>query len=210
MIFVDIHETEEFHKLGEVKDLGYDFAVIGGVKEYYIERKEISDFANSTFKKRIFYQIDRLINCCSDKENAYPILIIEGSPYKIFNRRRGKMSKSLFYGTISSIIEKGCGVIFTGSKNETKILLNILNKRADKTSNSRNIIKANKQTHTIDDEAFSIICSMKGIGEKTAEKIIQNYKTPKAFFNATKDELVELLGEKKGSHIYDVLNYEFE
>ena len=206
-IISDIHEPDELQKsANEIKDLGFDFLITGEYKTYYIERKEISDFVSSVYSSRIFYQLQRLKDCCTEPHHL-PVLIIEGNPQKVFNRTKGKMSKALYYSTVQSIAETGIIIMNTSTITDTKILLAHLNNRAGRESEEKLSIKTNKKARNEKEEAYNIICSIKGVGQKTAKKLLEKHKTVRAIMCLSEQELQAGIGKKKGEHAYNIINY---
>ena len=204
MIIIDIHEPDKIKDIGITKDLGYDIYIGGKEEEYFIERKTISDFISSLYSKRIFYQLDRLKEMC-DNDNKKALLLLEGSIYKLSSRKYCKIKEELFYMTLLSIQKNGIYIIHTDNIGDTIKFLKSLDKKVGK-ANKNKVVYQNKNTLKTSDERIKLLCSIKGIGYKTAKKLLDKYGDIKTIFNLSEDEWINDIGNKKGKFTYELLN----
>lgn len=215
MIIADIQEKKDSLKAfcDEVDDLKFDYLIQGVNGIYIIERKSIFDFSHSINDDRLFPQIKRISTIAQELNKqgikAKAILLIEGNIEKLFRAKKGGMSKQRYIPTILSMMDFEVQCIFTANENDTQQWLTYLNKKVDKDKEYRNIIKSAKYTyHTPRDESLGMICSFKGCGSKVGVKALQEHVTVKNIINLDEEEMKKTFGNKKGSHIYEVINYE--
>lgn len=195
---------QELAKLGvkfEFKRLDVaDYDVAG---TYGFERKTAGDFLNSILDKRLFEQSRYL-------KQAYPVpvIVIEGNLSRELGYR--DMSLNQAYGAILAISEKGVSVVNTQSPSETALLIYIAARRAEKNSGryippTKKIVKENTSIPVVQ---LNLIATLPGISYELAERILNEFKTPRRFFNATPAELRRIpgLGAKKIQKIMAVLD----
>jgi len=163
--------------------------------ETVVERKTISDLVSSIFDGRLFDQCHRL------KEHyQFPILIIEGDIDEIEELTENPL---VFYGAISSIaIDFKIPVIPTPNATHTsKLLISMCSRKdASKGPFIKKIRKSNKQQ-------LSMLCSLPGVGEKTAIRMLEKFGTPLRVLSSSIIELSKVsgLGEARAKNIKKVL-----
>lgn len=207
MIVVDVHEPKVLKELGDVMDLGYDFLVAGKHKVYVVERKEMSDLVASLHNNRLFDQLER-VRKESEKIDGLGILVVEGNHFKHYKGQYGKITPAQWMGLQISVAEHGVGLVRTWNLNETKLVLQLLDKRANEKGS---IVRMKVCKKMLDDdvkEAIALIGALKGVGEKKAIELLKKFKSIKNIVNADESELVEVLGEKLGTHVFKLLNTE--
>lgn len=158
-----------------------------------IERKTISDLKQSIIKKRIFKQIEGM------QQYKSKLLIVEGKFEDLFNNIG--LSKNAMVGFLLSLItENKCPFIFSYDSKETANIINLLFKKTKRTislrPSKRIINKKEKQIYIL--EGFS------GIGRKTAEKLISEFKTLKNIFSSSKEDLEKSIGNKTKKFIEEL------
>ena len=169
--------------------------------ETVIERKSIRDLMSSIFDGRLFDQCSRL------KEHfQHPIVLMEGNVDEIEEITENPM---IFYGAISRVVlEFGIPVIPTPSANHSaKLLVSLCSK---KESSKGPFLKKIKKSSDLQKQQLSVLCSLPGIGEKFAVRMLEKFGTPINVFTATTADLakVEGLGQARATKIKKMLDSE--
>ena len=167
--------------------------------ETIIERKSIRDLLASVFDGRLFDQCSRL------KENfEHPIILMEGNVDEIEEITDNPL---IFYGALSTVvIDFKIPVIPTPSAAHTAKLLVSMCSRKDIPKGP--FLKKIKKSSDLEKQQLSSLCSLPGIGEKFAVRMLEKFGTPLRVFTATTSELakVEGLGEARAKKIKKVLD----
>ena len=153
--------------------------------ETVVERKTISDFVSSIFDGRLFDQCNRL------KEYfQFPIILIEGDVAEIEELTENPF---VFYGAISSIaIDFKIPIVSTPNVSHTAKLLVSMCTRKDMTRGP--FIKKIRKSDDIQRQQLSALCSLPGVGEKTAIRMLEKFGTPLSVFSASVTELSKISG----------------
>ena len=163
-----------------------------------VERKTISDLVSSIFDGRLFDQCNRL------KEHyQFPILLIEGDIDEIEELTENPL---IFYGAISSIaIDFKIPVIHTPNAFHTSKLLISMCSRKDASKGP--FIKKIRKSSDIQKQQLSMLCSLPGVGEKTAIRMLEKFGTPLMVLSSSITELSKVggLGEARAKNIKKVL-----
>ena len=166
--------------------------------ETVVERKTISDLVSSVFDGRLFDQCSRL------KEHyQFPILLIEGDIDEIEKLIENPF---VFYGAISSIaIDFKIPVIPTPNASHTSKLLISMCSRKDPTSGP--FIKKIRKSNNLQKQQLTMLCSLPGVGEKTAIRMIEKFGTPLKVLSSSITELSKVsgLGEARAKNIKKIL-----
>ena len=166
--------------------------------ETVVERKTISDLVSSIFDGRLFDQCHRL------KEHyQFPILIIEGDIDEIEELTENPL---VFYGAISSIaIDFKIPVIPTPNAAHTSKLLISMCSRKDASKGP--FIKKIRKSNDLQKQQLSMLCSLPGVGEKTAVRMLEKFGTPLRVLSSSITELSKVsgLGEARAKNIKKVL-----
>ena len=166
--------------------------------EIVIERKSIRDLLSSIFDGRLFDQCSRL------KEHfQYPIILLEGNVDEIDEIADNPL---IFYGAISTVvIDFKIPVIPTPSAIHTAKLLVSMCSR--KESPKGPYLKKIKKSNDLEKQQLSSLCSLPGIGEKFAVRMLEKFGTPLKVFTATTTELAKIdgLGEARAKKIRKIL-----
>ena len=167
--------------------------------ETVIERKSIHDLMSSVFDGRLFDQCSRL------KEHfQHPIVLMEGNVDEIEEITDNPL---IFYGAISTVVlDFKIPVIPTPSATHTaKLLVSMCSK---KDSPKGPYLKKIKKSSDLERQQLSVLCSLPGIGEKFAIRMLEKFGTPLKVFTATTAELakVEGLGEARAKKIKKMLD----
>ena len=166
--------------------------------ETVVERKTISDLASSIFDGRLFDQCNRL------KEHyQFPILLIEGDVDEIEELTENPF---IFYGAISSVaIDFKIPVIPTPNASHTSKLLISMCSRND--SSKGPFIKKIRKSNDLQKQQLSMLCSLPGVGEKTAIRMLEKFGTPLRVLSSSITELSKVggLGNARAKNIKKVL-----
>ena len=166
--------------------------------ETVVERKTISDLVSSIFDGRLFDQCNRL------KEHyQFPILLIEGDIDEIEKLTENPF---VFYGAISSIaIDFKIPVIPTPNASHTSKLLVAMCSRKDTLSGP--FIKKIRKSNNLQKQQLSVLCSLPGVGEKTAVRMLEKFGTPLKVLSSSVIELSKIggLGEARAKNIKKIL-----
>ena len=166
--------------------------------ETIVERKSIKDLMASVFDGRLYDQCTRL------KENfEHPIVLIEGNVDEIEEITDNPL---VFYGALSRVtLEFKIPIIPTPSASHTAKLLVALCSKKDGPKGP--YLKKIKKSSNLETQQLSTLCSLPGIGEKFAVRMLEKFGTPLKVFSATTSELakVEGLGEARAKKIKNML-----
>ncbi|MFB5632633.1 MAG: ERCC4 domain-containing protein [Nitrosopumilus sp.] len=167
--------------------------------ETVVERKSIRDLMASVFDGRLFDQCTRL------KEHfENPIVLMEGNVDEIEEITENPL---IFYGAISTVVlDFKIPVIPTPSATHTAKLLVSMCSRKDAPKGP--YLKKIKKSSDLERQQLSSLCSLPGIGEKFAIRMLEKFGTPLKVFTATTAELakVEGLGDARAKKIKKVLD----
>ena len=166
--------------------------------ETIVERKSIKDLMASIFDGRLYDQCNRL------KENfEHPIILVEGNVDEIEEITENPL---VFYGALSRItLEFKIPIIPTPSASHTAKLLVALCSKKDGPTGP--YLKKIKKSSNLETQQLSTLCSLPGIGDKFAVRMLEKFGTPFKVFSATTSELakVEGLGESRAKKIKNML-----
>ena len=152
-----------------------------------IERKTTSDFISSMLSKRLIEQLNQM----QQYENK--LLIIEGDFSSITkNDNNLPIHPNAIRGFILSIITNyNTNIIFTNDALDTSKYLITLCKQQLKPKNSFSL--HSRIPKTIEEQKQYILESFPNIGPKKAELLLKKFKTLLNIFNASEQELNEIL-----------------
>ncbi|MDD5441637.1 MAG: ERCC4 domain-containing protein [Candidatus Omnitrophica bacterium] len=196
MIIVDNREfrgklVKELFKKGIdicAKQLSVGDYIIG---DLVVERKDINDFYSSIIDKRIFSQLRSL------KKFEKKLIIVEG---EISSRN---IHPNAIKGLIASImVDYGIPIAFLKDSAESADFLSIIDKRMEK---SIELIPDSKSIKNDYDAAINFLCSIPGIGAKTAKSLILNFKSLKNIFLADEKSIREALNDSSCKKFMDFL-----
>ena len=166
--------------------------------ETIVERKSIRDLMASIFDGRLFDQCTRL------KEHfEHPIVLMEGNVDEIEEITENPM---IFYGALSTVVlDFKIPVIPTPSAAHTAKLLVSMCSRKDAPQGP--YLKKIKKSSDLGKQQLSVLCSLPGVGDKFAVRLLTKFGTPLKVFGATTAELakVEGLGEARAKKIKKTL-----
>ncbi len=168
--------------------------------ETVIERKSVRDLVSSIFDGRLFDQCTRL------KDNfERPAILVEGNLDELDEITENPL---IFYGAISTVVmEFGIPVIPTPSATHTAKLLSVMASKKENSTKGPYIKKVRKSAD-VQQQQITILCSLPGVGEKFAIRMLEKFKTPLRALCATNAELLKIegMGESRAKRIRDMLN----
>ena len=180
----------------EMKTLPIGDYIVG--PETVVERKSISDLVSSIFDGRLFDQCSRL------KEHFQnPIILIEGNVDEIESITENPL---VFYGAVSSIaIDFKIPIIHTPDATHTSKLLVSMCSRKESTQGP--FLKKIRKSNNLQQQQLSALCSLPGVGEKTAKRMLAKFGSPVKVFTASLAELskIEGLGAAREKKIKNML-----
>ena len=166
--------------------------------ETIVERKSVSDLISSIFDGRLFDQCSRL------KDHfAHPIILMEGNVDEIEQIVENPL---VFYGALASIaIDFKIPIVPTPSATHTAKLLISMCSRKEITKGP--FLKKIKKSDDLARQQLSVLCSLPGVGEKLATRMLEKFGSPSKTLSASLAELskVEGLGEARAKKIKQML-----
>ncbi len=192
-IIADIHEKDSFI-LAELKsnqdiELLIQPLKIGDylIGNTIIERKTTSDFISSMISKRLIQQLMQM----QQYENR--LLIIEGQISSILEKDNNlHINPNAIRGFILSIISSyHTNIIFTKDYKDTSMYLITLAKQQLKPKTSFSL--HSRIPKTLEEQKQYILEAFPNIGPRKAEFLLKKFKTLSNVFNASEEELKEVL-----------------
>lgn len=180
----------------EMKSLPVGDYIVG--PETVVERKSIHDLMSSVFDGRLFDQCSRL------KEHfQYPIVLMEGNVDEIEEIIDNPL---IFYGAVSRVaLDFKIPIIPTPSAEHTaKLLISLCTKREATTGP---FLKKIRKSTDLQRQQLSVLCSLPGVGEKTAVRMLEKFGSPLKVLDANTNDLakVEGLGRARAEKIKKML-----
>ncbi len=172
------------------------------INDVAIERKTVSDLISSMINKRLLKQLEEL------QQYKKRLLIIEGFDerelYSDSNDKNRGMNANAVRGLLLSILLKyEIPILFTKNYEDTAKFILVLSKKKEKETS----LRVNKKTLNKKERLQFILESFPGIGPKTAKKLLSHFKTLKNIFNASEEELKEIVGKK--AEIFKLVEEQF-
>lgn len=168
-----------------------------------IERKTVGDFLKSLRDGRIWDQLSRC------KEN-YPrvIILLEGSlPYS-YNKATAVDEMKAIGGMLGIAMGWNVPIVPSNNIDQTAKIIDSAFRRADKTKTE--YLRPTKKKHYKPEEVREdILCTIPGIGRKTARAILKKFPSIAGVMTATDEELksVPRIGKKTVEWIRTVFNH---
>lgn len=167
--------------------------------ETVVERKSVSDFISSVFDGRLFDQCSRL------KEHfEHPTILIEGNVDEIDKITENPL---VFYGAMSSVVlDFKIPVIPTPNASHTAKLLISLCARQGTVKGP--FLKKIRKSSDLQQQQLSILCSLPGVGEKLASRMLEKFGSASSSLNASSVELSKIngMGESRAQKIRKILD----
>lgn len=179
----------------KVESLPVDAHIVGTFKNFYIERKEVKDLYASLRDGRLFQQIDFLRDAIGVK-----LVVIIGDFGVLFSRF--KITMPMFFALQYVIAVNNIGMVHLRDNKQYMLFLKYLDKKVGDAP--RQYVAPDRLPRNID-ERLRVLCGFDGIGVTRAEALLQTFKTLTGVFNTGEEDLVRILGEKRGKHIYQTM-----
>jgi len=155
-----------------------------------VERKTISDFISSMLSKRLTSQLKNL------QQYRNRLLIIEGiEEHELYSdeiQNEGVHPNAIRGFLLSIILKYKTPVIFTKDAEDTARFIFVLAKREEKEAS----LNVSRKDLSKKERMQFILEGFQGIGPKTAKKLLSHFKTLKEIFEASAEELREIIGAK--------------
>jgi len=168
--------------------------------ETIVERKSVSDLISSVFDGRLFDQCNRL------KEHfAHPVILMEGNVEEIEQIVENPL---VFYGAISAVaIDFKIPIIPTPNATYSAKMLISMCSRKDSLKGP--FLKKIKKSDDVTRQQLSVLCSLPGIGEKLATRMLTKFGSPSKTLNASTADLAKVdgLGEARAKKIKQMLEH---
>ncbi len=155
-----------------------------------IERKTISDLISSMINKRIIEQLKQM------KQYEQQLLILEGELFKEDTSKKpyGVLDNAIRGFILSTSLNYQIPIIFTQDYKDTCKYLIVLAKQQLKPKTE--ICLHSRIPKTIKEQKQYILEAFPNIGPITAKKLLKKFRTLSKIFNASEQELKEILKSK--------------
>ena len=167
--------------------------------ETVVERKSIYDFISSVFDGRLFDQCNRL------KEHyENPAIVIEGDIDEIDKITENPL---VFYGAISSVVlDFKIPIVPTPNASHTAKLLIAMCARQGSIKGP--FLKKIRKSGDLNHQQLSVLCSLPGVGEKLATRMLERFGSPNNSLNASTADLSKIqgMGETRAQRIRKILD----
>jgi len=165
------------------------------VNDVAIERKTVSDLKGSIVNKRIFQQLMEL------KQFDSYFLIVEGIiDEDVYS---GGIHENAFRGfMLSVLLEDKVPIVFTHDASDTAKYIYVLARKEEKGEIG---IRASKILKSKDEQMQFILEGFPNVGATKAKALLKKFKTLRGVFNASEEELSEVLG-KRGKEFRELLD----
>ena len=189
-IIVDIHEKNSLvpAELSKLKiPFQFESLKVGDylINNIAVERKTIPDLKSSIISKRIFSQMQNL------KQYEQNMIILEGSQSEITNNEI--LHENALRGFLLSLTKEKFPFILTESESDTAHYLALL---ARTKSTSKISLRPSRLPETRDAQLQFILEGFPSIGPATAKALLSKFHSLKKIFNASEQDLQEILGKK--------------
>jgi ERCC4-type nuclease len=202
LIIADIHEPEKYKKIAsKTENLEVvDFLVVGEFGKFAVERKTVDDLINSRNDGRLWKQLEALANF---REEGYvSILAVVGNWGKLFKMKRITLNE--FFGLQTAVAKYN--VFLFNFYNERFFLayMRYLNDRVGRPSKKTTLNVPKPRERTIEEERRDMLAMINGVGVKTAEELLEEFKTIRGVVNAEREKLERIL-KSKTDHFLEVI-----
>jgi Fanconi anemia group M protein len=157
------------------------------IKNIAIERKSVSDLKSSIINKRIIQQLLEL------KQYPKHLLLVEGVLDQDIYSSQGIHENALRGFLLSVALEYQTPIIFTHNEEDTAKYIYVLAKK-DKSRDFS--LRASKIFLSKKEQLQFILEGFPNVGPAKAKALLEKFKTLNNIFNASEDELKEILGRR--------------
>ena len=190
----DLLVVEEFIESG-------DYLLSDG---YAIERKTIQDFVASISDRRLFTQLNSLI------QYDNPILaIINDNKWEAFYFCHNRYIHNTYIGTLTTIMTSYPKVKIMQFDDEKEFISFVTSLERKLNENGKESVRPKplmRKPETLGDRKENSISCAKGVGIKTAKTILKEKKTIADICLEKKEELEKILGKKSAENLYEMLH----
>ncbi len=196
--------------------LNYGDYIILGKPSVVIERKNIFDLFNSLDDNRIWKQLRGLEKYIGYKK----VLLIEGSVWQVIsNKGKGKLNKGgiaarytgRYYSTLAIITKQwDVQIVHVDTPSDSVHYISKLIEKVNSDEVAPYPILVSKNDRDINEEVRDIIGAIDGIGVKKREILLDKVKTIEDLVKLNEADLIKMVGDKLGKHIYEVLRYKVD
>ncbi len=167
--------------------------------EVCVERKTVSDFLKSIYEGRLQDQVSNMLDSCSKV-----IVVVEGRPHYVKGNARLHM-----LGALASLAYKGASTVTTLTMEDTALFLVYLARKIQGTQDKVMPIIRRKRPKGWEN-ALAILTSFPGIGVKSAEKVLREYRNLREVFTSDFNKLRKVLGDYRARKMVETLDTPFK
>lgn len=181
----------------EIKTLSIGDYIVSS--ETVIERKSIHDFVSSVFDGRLFDQCSRM-----RANYEHPVLVLEGNVDELDAIVENPL---VFYGAVSSVaLDYHIPTIPTPDAMHTARLLTSM--AARKGESRGPLLKKIRKFPDVQRQQLTTLCSLPGIAETLAQRMLDKFGTPINALSATSADLAKVpgLGKARAERIRKILD----
>lgn len=152
-----------------------------------IERKTVFDLANTLTQRFLFDQIFKM-------KEAYPksIVLIEG--YMGLLRKFRRISPESLSGALFTLTQANIPLVPTIDCRDTATFLVTSAKQLFKDGDVPPVIRHKIKTDALREQQLFIVAGLPHIGPVLGENMLRHFKTVRAVFSSSKEELIEVKG----------------
>lgn len=160
-----------------------------------VERKTKEDFIQSIIANRLFLQCKEI-----KRYNEYPLLIIEGNPYKT----KHNISPQAIKGAVLSVsIAWQIPVLITESKEETADILIMAGHQTELAKVP--VVRSGYKPKRARNRKLWFIQGLPEVGPLLAFRLLEKYNSIERVINLSRDELIQIkgIGIRKAGQIFE-------
>ena len=205
-IIADTRESglviQELRRLGadvEEKLITPGDYVVG--EDFCVERKTLRDFLQSIYKKRLFEQVERLLQaysrCC---------ILVEGDTGRELSYIA---NPKVFWGALAKLVaEFGVPTVFTLNESQTAHFLLSLAKRLQEEAGEEVEARYKPKLYSLAYRQRFVVQGLPGIGPKLADRLLQTFGSVRGVFTASEARLTKIkgFGKKRAREIVNLLD----
>ncbi len=204
-VYVDYREKgsgvpEALQELGAV--VVYDRLGVGDYivsDRIAVERKTMSDLAQSVFDGRLFDQARRL-----SEYYEKPVILVEGSWSEL--EKTTTRVVQVIEALLAVSLDYNIHVVFTRSPADTAKLLYHLALREQRDHKRPIVVHRKPRLEQLWMQQLYVVQSLPGVGPKLAEKLLEKLGSIEAICRASIVELERVLGESRARQVYRVIH----
>ncbi len=176
---------EELGAQTTVTKLDFGDYLIG--EDVAVERKTVFDLVNTLTQRFLFDQIFKM-------REAYPrsLLLIEG--YMGLLRKFRHISPESLSGALFALAQAGVPVVPTIDPRDTATFLITSAKQLNKDKVLQPNIRHRVKTEKLKDRQLYVVAGLPNIGPVLGENVLSHFKTVRATFGASREQLLEVKG----------------